>query len=64
MADARIPPTEPAHADVHHEQSDVDVRAILWWAVGLVLFAIFAHVAVYAHFAFMRKMERDPKLLP
>ena len=64
MADDRIPPTEAAHADVHHEQSDVNVRAILWWAVGLVVFAIVAHVAVYAHFIVMRKMERDPNLLP
>lgn len=64
MADERIPPTEPVHADVHHEYSDVNVRAILWWAVGLVIFAIVVHIAIYGHYAFMRKMERDPELLP
>jgi hypothetical protein len=64
MADDRIPPSEAAHDDVHHEQSDVNVGAILWWAVGLVLFAIVAHVGVYGHFVLLRNLERDPDLLP
>ncbi|MCA1732001.1 MAG: hypothetical protein LC732_00175 [Acidobacteria bacterium] len=64
MADDRIPPSEAAHDDVHHEQSDVNVGAILWWAVGLVLFAIAAHVGVYGHFVLLRNLERDPDLLP
>jgi hypothetical protein len=64
MADERIPPSEPVHADVHHEQSDVNVGAILWWAVGLVLFAIVAHIAIYGHFLLLRHLERDPDLLP
>ncbi len=64
MADERIPPTEAAHADVHHEQSDVNVGAILWSAVILVIFAIVVHVAIYGHVMLLRKLERDPNLLP
>lgn len=63
MAD-RIPPTEAAHAEVHHEESDVNVGAILWSAVILVVFAVLVHVAIYGHVALLRKMERDPNLLP
>lgn len=64
MADERIPASEPAHAEVHHEQSDVNVGAILWAAVILVVFAILVHIGVYVHFGLLRKGERDPNLLP
>jgi hypothetical protein len=64
MADEKIPPTEAAHHDVHHEYSDVNVGAILWSAVILVIFAIVVHVAIYGHVLLLRKSERNPELLP
>ncbi len=64
MADEPIRPTEAAHADVHHEHSDVNVGAILWAAVILVVFAVLVHVGIYGHVMLLRKMNRDPNLLP
>lgn len=64
MLDERTTPEEPVHEDVHHEQTDVDVRGILWFIAIFVVFAIVSHVAVYFHYGFIRNSLRDPELLP
>lgn len=64
MPDQRTETAEPVNPEVHHEQSDVDVRAILWFTVIFVVFAIVAHVALYFHFQFLVRAERQPDLLP
>ena len=64
MPDERTHTTEPVNPEVHHEQSDVDVRAILWFTVIFVVFAVVAHIGLYFHFQFMRRAERQPDLLP
>ena len=56
--------TEALNPEVHHEGSDVDVKAILWFTVIFVVFGIVTHVFLYFHFLAMRKMERTPELLP
>ena len=64
MLDERTTPQEPVHDDVHHEQTDVDIRGILWFIAIFVVFAIVSHVAVYFHYGFIRSSLRDPDLLP
>lgn len=64
MHDEPTPHAEPVHADVHHEQSDVDVRAILWFTVFFVVFAVVTHVALWFHFVYLRNSLRTPDLLP
>ena len=64
MLDERTENAEAVNPDVHHEHSDVDVRAILWFTVIFVVFAIAAHVGLYFHFQFLVRAERQPDLLP
>lgn len=64
MLDERTQHAEAVNPEVHHESSDVDVRAILWATVILVVFGIVSHVFLYFHFQFMRRAERQPDLLP
>lgn len=64
MHDEPIPAAEPVNLDVHHEQSDIDVRAILWFIVIFIAFAVVAHVGLYFHFAALRRSMQDPNLLP
>jgi hypothetical protein len=37
---------------VHHEESDVNIRAILGFAAGLLVFAIVIHIAMWGLFRF------------
>ncbi|HUP64376.1 MAG TPA: hypothetical protein VM557_03750 [Thermoanaerobaculia bacterium] len=52
------------NVEIHHEQRDVDIRAILFFIAGFAVFAIVVHVLLWFHFDFMRRSERDPDLLP
>jgi hypothetical protein len=44
--------------ETHHETSDVDVRAILWFVVIFIAFAIVTHVVLYLLFNHYRKLFR------
>jgi hypothetical protein len=43
--------------ETHHESSDVNVRAILWFAVIFVVFAVVTHVVLYGMYKQFVKME-------
>lgn len=47
MADTHVTHTEEHDPTVHHEDRDVDVRAILWFAAIFVVGAIVMHVALW-----------------
>ncbi|HVR42071.1 MAG TPA: hypothetical protein VMS56_01395 [Thermoanaerobaculia bacterium] len=64
MQDETPRDSEPVNPEVHHEQTDVDVRAILWFTVIFVVFAIVSHVLLWFHLQFLIRAERDPDLLP
>jgi hypothetical protein len=42
---------------VHHEESDVNVRAIFRFAIGLVVVAVVVHIGVYFMFEFLASRE-------
>src|SRR5688572_5998109 len=44
--------------ETHHESSDVNVRALLWFMVIFVAFAVLTHVVLFALFKGFAKMER------
>ena len=44
-------------ADIHHETSDVNVRAILGFGVGLVIVAVIIHFLVWLMFAYFGSRE-------
>lgn len=51
------------HADVHHEEHDINVRAVLWFAVAFVVTGIVIHVALwflYKGFAELERRRTDP----
>jgi hypothetical protein len=51
---------EPAvNPDVSHEPSDVNVRAILWFGVGLAAFLVLASVALWGMFEWLNALERE-----
>jgi len=43
--------------DVRHEASDVNIRAILGFGLGLIVVAVFIHVAVWLLFMFFEGRE-------
>jgi len=43
--------------EVHHEQSDVNIRAILGFGLGLTIAAAFIHFAIWVLFAFFSARE-------
>ena len=43
--------------DVHHETSDVNIRAILGFGLGLIVVGIFIHFAIYLLFMFFTSRE-------
>lgn len=46
--------------ETHHERSDVNVRALLWFAVIFVVFGVFTHFLLWALFKqFAREARRD-----
>jgi hypothetical protein len=60
------PGAPSVHDPVAHEHSDVDVRGILWFCVGLIAIAAVIHVAVWLLFvAFERRTAAaDPAPAP
>ncbi|MGB9179308.1 MAG: hypothetical protein WCB68_08675 [Pyrinomonadaceae bacterium] len=51
-----------ANVDVTHEQSDVNVRSILWFVFGLLVLGVFVHVLMWLMFRVME--SRAAKLEP
>jgi hypothetical protein len=58
--------TTDHNPDVAHEHSDVNVRAILWFCVGLVVVAVVIHVAIWGLFELFetRTAAADPAPAP
>ena len=46
------------NVETHHEESDVNVRALLWFVVIFVVFAAVTHFALYLLFRFYVNIER------
>lgn len=44
--------------ETHHEKSDVDVRALLWFVVIFIGFAIVSHILLYVMFRFYRELAK------
>jgi hypothetical protein len=62
-------PHAPARDDdenpsVHHEATDVNLRAILEFGAGLLVVAIFIHFAIWLLFMYFDGRERAAKTLP
>ncbi len=49
---------EIVNVETHHETSDVNVRALLWTVVIIVVFAAVAHVLVWLMYRYLRQHER------
>jgi hypothetical protein len=61
MAEERHPTyadEEIVNVETHHETSDVDVKALLWFVVIFVVFAALTHVALWILFRFYVRLER------
>ncbi len=50
---------EIANPETHHETSDVNVRALIWFAVICVVFAVVAHFVLTLMFHTFVKLERN-----
>ena len=51
--------------ETHHERSDVNVRALLWFVVIFVVFAVFTHFLIwilFKHFAKEARRDERPPL--
>jgi hypothetical protein len=59
MAELHLPHGAQAAEDsgVHHEESDVDIRAILTFAAGLVVAAVVIHLLVWGLFRYLNASE-------
>jgi hypothetical protein len=61
MAEQHLPHAERTHAApaphdnvlVQHEESDVNVRAVISFVVGLIVFGVVMHVAVWGFYRFL-----------
>jgi hypothetical protein len=49
--------TPADHPDVHHETSDVNIRAVFGFGVGLIVVGVMVHVAVWLLFMFFSARE-------
>jgi len=49
---------EVVNVETHHEESDVNVRALLWFVVIFIVFAAVTHAALFGLFHFLRNLER------
>src|SRR5437762_4227607 len=47
-----------ANPETHHEDSDVNVRALLWFMVIFLIFAAVTHAGLYVLYRFFVSMER------
>lgn len=49
------------NVETRHEESDVNVRALIWFMVVFIIFAAVTHVGLYLLYRFYRNMERGAK---
>jgi hypothetical protein len=66
-----VPQHRHAHPELHnedvaHEHSDVNIRAILMFAIGLVIVAIVVHIVIAVMFRWLddQAKQNDPQLSP
>jgi hypothetical protein len=62
-----VDPTHgPANPEVKHEKSDANVRAIIWFAVGLTAFAVIAHLVLAGLQSILvsREQAKNPPMTP
>jgi hypothetical protein len=52
------------NVETHHEKSDVDVRALIWFVVIFIAFAIVTHVLLYFMFKFFASIARGSTNAP
>jgi hypothetical protein len=50
--------------ETHHEESDVNVRALIWFIVIFIVFAILTNVAIWGLFRFFVVLERGNTRAP
>jgi hypothetical protein len=50
---------EIVNVETRHEESDVNVRALIWFAVIFVVFAIVTHLVIWFFFQGLAKSERS-----
>lgn len=55
---------EIVNPETHHEESDVNVRALLWFVVVFIAFAAVMHVALWILFRFYVQIERGATNAP
>ena len=55
---------EVVNPETHHEESDVNVRAILWFVVIFIAFAALTHLSVWILFKQFAKMARQTTTPP
>jgi hypothetical protein len=58
MDERNHPPAGGENPEVHHETSDVNVRAIVWFGVIFVIFAILTHILLWGLFKYYAWNER------
>lgn len=49
------------NVETHHEESDVNVRALIWFMVIFIVFAAVTHVGLYLLYRVYRNIERGAK---
>ena len=55
---------EVVNPETHHERSDVNVRALLWFAAIFIVFGALTHAVVYVMFKHFRQMAHDTTTTP
>jgi len=55
---------EIVNPETHHEESDVNVRALLWFVVIFIAFAAVTHVSIWIMFKQFAKMARHTTTAP
>jgi len=55
---------EIVNLETHHEESDVNVRALLWFVVIFIVFAAVTHGLLFAMFRFFVNQERGNATAP
>ena len=51
-------PEQLENPDVHHEESDVNIRAIFGFGAALLLVAVVVHLLIYVLFGYFDRRER------
>ena len=51
-------PENVANPEVHHEESDVNIRGILGFGAGLIVVAVVVHLLIYVLFGYFNSRER------